>query len=416
MKVISFLGPVNYSATKYVYTTSDGERKTYATTYFTEAIAHFFPQVDQVLVFATPRVKVHPNLLALEQRLGKKMRVVEIPEGRNKNEIWRIFDSLISEVDPQDEVVFDITGSLRSLPFISFLAAAFLRAARGVKVKAVLYGAFEARDQDSHETPVFDLSSFMQMLDWINATNQFVYTGNGAYLAKLISDQGKMQHIQSLGSAGKRLREFSQAMMLCRPLEILASADKLGQVLDRAEPDLQQWAKPYALLSERINQEYASLSVPEPTAEDYIQDSLRSQFRLLVWYLEHNQVLQGVTLAREWLVTAVGWRLDKGFLLDTEARRSVERALSGLCRLGKKNEDGTIFTESCLNNDGKLLVLWSECEKLKSIYTELMLIRNDLDHAGMNKDQIPADTLNHKLKKSILPGLRNIAIMWRLKD
>jgi CRISPR-associated Csx2 family protein len=190
MKAITFIGTGNYQETQIEFA-----GKHFKTALFPAILPQFFPQLQQIIVFVTSKAKQHDNFTLAAKELGGLMRAVDIPDGHSEEELWKIFDAMIENVQPGDELVFDITHSFRSLPFITFLVAAFLRIAREVTVNHVLYGAFEARNEQTGISPVFDLSPFIQLLDWTVATQQFLETGNAQNIAKFLEREGKDQKI-----------------------------------------------------------------------------------------------------------------------------------------------------------------------------------------------------------------------------
>ena len=410
MKAISFLGLARYSETCYVYH-HDGEERTCVTPFFAEALPHFFPNIDCVYVLVTPTVSSHENLSALHERLGDLLEEVPIPEGHSEAELWEIFNALVASVPDGEEVVFDITNSFRSLPFLTFLAAALLRGAQRVKLKAIIYGAFEARDKETNRTPVFDLTPFVTLLDWLTATNQFIYTGDARYLARLLTREGAMRHSSVLKKAGNQLQSLSLAMMLCRPLEVMEEAGNLKGALRRAEPELSQWAQPFGLLAERIQAEYAARSLPQPTAPDNVAANLTQQLALIHWYLDNNQIIQAMSLAREWIVTAVGYRLGQDFALGVKEREQLGRGVEGLSRLRSKR-----CVADDVNEIGQQLLTWSEEEQkaLTQLWAMLTGVRNDLDHVGMNPGPSKAAKLARKAREKIWASLETLAELWHL--
>jgi hypothetical protein len=420
MKAITFLGTANYQPTTYVYTDSSEQVYRYETPFFAEALVHFFPDLEQIVLLATPTVKAHENSDKLRRRVGDRLAIKEIPESHSEADLWAIFDVLTEVTAPRDHVIFDITNSLRSIPFLTFLAAAYLRTARDVDVEAVLYGAFEARDRETGETPVFNLTPFVRLLDWLTATQEFIYTGDANYLARLVSEQGRAQGSAALKTAGRQLRDLSLAMMLCRPLEVMETAGELESALQRAERDLAQYARPFGLLARRIEAEYAERALADPTEPDHVVESLRQQVALIDWYLNNHQVMQAMTLAREWLITAAGWRLGKGFALSLNVREragdgtGVAWGLSGLTQLGRPLGEGRVFSDEDLNPEGKVMRTWPEWALLQALMRAIQTVRNELDHAGMNKSPIPARTLARKARRDVWPRLRSLAEAWDL--
>lgn len=410
MKAISFLGTSKYQEATYIY-----QGQEFTTCLFPEALFHFFPDLETLYLFATPAVQKHDNLKELRDRLGnrgllERFRVVPIPDGQSEDELWNIFSALTGSVGERETVVFDITHSFRSIPFLTFLAAAYLRAARRVHIRAVVYGAYEARSKDNPGLkPVFDLTPFVFLLDWLAATNQFIYTGDAQYLARLLVQEGEVRRSGALKNAGRELEDFSRAIMLCRPLEVMEKAGRVSNVLRKASADLARWARPFEVMAGRIEEEYGRRALRNPTDHGNIHESLRQQLDLICWYAEHGQIIQAVTLAREWVVTAVGWRLCGTFVLATAEREEIEKGLSGLCRVyhGRSSPDQ-------LNEVGQKLREWKESEVVADLWNRLTAVRNDLDHAGMNPNPMNAATLNRKMREEILPSLKAMAEKWGL--
>lgn len=409
MKAISFLGTGDYKETTYVW-----EGREFRTRFFGETLPHFFPELERVLVFVTPTVQVHSNWTELQHRLGELASPVPIPEGHSESELWEIFDALTGAVAEQDTVIFDITNSFRSIFLLVFLAVGYLRTARRIVVHRVIYGAWEARDRATDRSPVFDLTPFVTLLDWLAATNQFIHTGDARYLARLLTAEGQKRGSNALKGAGEQLQNLSLGMMLCRPLEVMEQAGRVERALAAAEADLAQWAHPFGLLAQRIQEEYAARALRYPTAPENVEQNLRHQFILIRWYLDNNQIIQAMTLAREWIITVTGWKLGRGFLLDLKEREKVERALGGLVRIGRVQEDGTCFGVGDLNDEGRVLWDWPERETLRELWNNLTTVRNELDHAGMNPGPMKVAKLVRKAREEVWPGLDKLAHLWEL--
>jgi CRISPR-associated protein, TM1812 family len=406
MKAISFLGPTDYKTVTYTYRDQE-----FTTRLFPEALFHFFPDLQQLYVFATPTVQSHPNLAQLRERVPPdRLTVVPIPEGHTEEELWDIFSALTEVVAEREEVVFDITHSFRSIPFLTFLAAAYLRAARRARIRAVVYGAYDARPKDDPgPRPVFDLTPFVSLLDWLAATNQFIHTGDAQYLARLLRQEGAARRSGALKHAGETLEPFSLAVMLCRPLEVMRDAGRMENMLKRAAGVMAQWARPFTVMADRIQAEYGKYNLPDPIGD--VAASLRHQLSIIRWYAEHGQIIQAVTLAREWVVTAVGMQLQGSFILATDEREKIERGLSGLCRVAQ----GRSFPYE-LNEVGRALQSWPEAQAIRDLWNQLSTVRNDLDHAGMNLGPMKAATLRRTTQEEILPALEALARQWGLAE
>jgi CRISPR-associated DxTHG motif protein len=399
MKAISFLGMGNYQETTYVLGNSECQTKL-----FPVALCQF-TRPSELLVLVTNSAKAK-WLKELEEQVkdcALQLTPVDIPDGHSVDDLWEIFARLTERLAEKEEVIFDITHSFRTLPFLAFLAASYLRVAKQVDIKGVYYGAWEARVPLSREAlptdraPVFDLSPFMKLLEWTTATDKFIKTGDGHELARVLRDTQSSLHRSAVGQSGVPLprgliklaadmETLSLALALTRPREALPAAATLGQGLAAAESDVTRWAQPFAVLLDRTRQDYQPLALSHPDTE--LEANLRTQWRLIDWYLERQQILQAATLAREWTVSVLCWRLERDWLAQREV---VENALNAHTR----QQQGLEYKQSALQSEVAALPQASE---LASLWGNMTLLRNDLAHCGMKKGATSAD----KLLKNVL--------------
>ena len=312
-KIITFLG-TSAKDTAYEY-----HGKTYEGNLFQIALRKFLP-FDEMVVFVTPEAKTitYPYLEALSD---PRIRSVDIRKGTTSEGLWLIFDQLVENVDEGDTVIFDITHGLRSIFFLTFLAAAYLRSAKNnVEIDAILYGAYDL-GQPGKPAPVIDLTEFVSLLDWLTATERFTQTGDGRPLAALLRAAGHFEHPphphltpdeQLADEAGKRIRlaagaieETSRSLLTNLILNAEAASHKLDIALRKAEPDLIKKAPPYRLLADKIRNSYLPFAKANPMHN--VASDLRLQLAMIRWYIDNGQIPQAATLMREWLVTALGY-------------------------------------------------------------------------------------------------------------
>lgn len=407
MKAISFLGPTQYKVTTYCY--GDKEK---TTDLFAESLPTFFPGLECVLVFVTPTVEKHENLRKLSERLGDMIRPVPIPAGHSEKELWEIFSALTDAVDEGEDVLFDITSSFRSLPFLVFLAAAYLRVARKVNVVGILYGAFEAGGENQR-SPVFDLTPFVSLLDWLTATDQFIQTGDARRLASLLNPSRATRG--AAADASSALSTVSLAAFLCQPFRLMPEALELDSRLRAAERVFPNIPPPYEMLRDSIVDTFGAFGADfgaNPRA------GLDAQMRLIEWYYTNNQLIQAVTLAREWLISAVTYRLGVEIDFKPNVRGTMERAVSGISRIGREyREEDTneklVFSVEDLNQYGRQINdSWPERDTLKRTWENLSAVRNALDHAGHQTDAMKLENITKKVETKVMPGLRELAHGW----
>ena len=180
INIITFLGDRGARQTTYIH-----NQKEYVGGVFAEALRQFC-EYNTMLVCVTERAR--ENTWPVLEALGdSRIKPIDIPTGRSTEEMWQTFKIIAEQVNENDHVIFDITHGLRSLPFLVFLFAAYLKAAKNVTIDAIYYGALElGNSKTGIPAPVIDLSEFVSMIDWLTATDQFIKTGNGKSLANLL--------------------------------------------------------------------------------------------------------------------------------------------------------------------------------------------------------------------------------------
>jgi CRISPR-associated DxTHG motif protein len=344
-----------------------------------------------MLVFTTEEAAetTWPVLAALND---PRIQKIDIPIGSDTGELWSLFEKLTEKVAHGDSVIFDITHGLRSIPFLVFLAAIYLKEARAVTIEKILYGAFEL----GRPAPVIDLSEFVSLLDWLTASNQFIQTGNGRYLAQLLNDVGCFTHprraltpderaaeasAKRIGKAAGAIEQTSQALLTTLIPHAERAAENLGRCLDTAREDLAGRAPPYRLIAERVRDTYVPFALQEPM-NDSVEQDLNIQLGIVDWYIDKGHLPQALTLMREWIINAVGYRLSifPPELLDRNGkRRDVESALN---RNSKMWQDGAFSTETPPRLVAEIQT-WAQAKELADFWNQVGDLRNFIDHAAM---------------------------------
>lgn len=409
MNLLTFLGIADYKQTTYVL---DNQR--YTTCYCPAAVAHFCrPETTLVVVTRAAQAK-HFESLADEISGLTRPVAVPIPDGHSEADLWAIFAALTEAVNDEDEIVVDITNGFRSLPFLSFLAVAFLRLARRVRVRNIYYGAFEARNE-ANESPIFNLTPFVTLLDWTIATDRFTRFGDASDLASLLRRgmpsgplMGADLEARRLGNALKNaagaMEAVSLALRVTRALETMTASASLVDILQLAGPQVEQQAPPFGLLAERVRQAYQPLALADPLARSEWPVNLRIQLDLVGRYLEQGQVVQAVTLAREWVVSLLVYRFKGNSLIDLEGeRRPVENALNNEVERRRPTPRAPLRPA----HDEQLRAL-PDHQEIGKVWDKLTELRNDIAHVGMNLKPKDAAKLRKEVE-ALYPRLQKLA-------
>jgi CRISPR-associated DxTHG motif protein len=404
MKLITFLGATTAYETTYVL--SDDREHT--APFCGAALARFYPDCDMRVFVTKDAYDKHWHAFQpLAEDHVASLLPVPIPDGRDEAQLWQVFQAVVDHVDADEPVIFDITHGFRSLPFLSFLAAAYLRVVKRIRLEAVLYGNFEARDTTvtPHRAPVIDMTHFVDLLDWMTAADRFVRFGDAHDLAQQLrsarpahqqqqADKALQANAVRLGQAAKALDDVSLALRLIRPAQAMEASSTLQTRLMDATQGLQAHARPFIPLTQPVADAFAPLSLSHADQGRDPVDLLARERRMVFWYLERKQYVQAMAVAREWIVTWAMMQAAISPVLDKTLREEMERTLGHANR--ERQAGSGAFADATLSSGRSLRSIPRIAQALK-LYEEVGHARNDLLHAGKRPDPKPADVLERMI-------------------
>lgn len=391
LKLITFMGTGPYQQSTYAW-----NDKTATTGFFSEALLQWSMGIDKTLVLLTQDARQNNNWQVFSQRMQEQglylpdnmqsaIVPIDIPSGKNERELWQIFDILVQHLEEGDEIIFDITHAFRSLPVLSLLAFIFIRTIRNVTIKHIVYGAFEGKDPETNITPVFDLSPFIGLLDWSQAAQQFMETGISRQIGDMLNLFQRSIHTnpllkatlevipKQLQSTGSSLVAMSNALTLTQPRALSDAVKQFNTKTESASEEAKVLLKPYALIQEKIAESYQS----------YQQLDLTSLKQLIQDYLTHQQYVQAITLAREWLVCLVcDWLTGK---MDPErpVRDEMETIINGWAAESAKKDLSLVAQESIEKYKPEQVIVFKA--DLVTTWNKVSQIRNDIAHCSMGR-------------------------------
>lgn len=376
MKAFTFLGKGKLYPSNYIFNNQECE-----TQFLAEAIVDFFSP-ESLYIFATETAAKAPvsdentteRLQYIMDILREKTEIKHVPieEGSDESELWDIFGTVVDNIHDNDTVLFDITHGFRSLPFLTFLALAYVSNVKsGVTIERIIYGAYEAVEQDNPNKPIFDLTPFVELLDWMNAVNVFQNYGD----ARPIANLGVQKDIADA------LNDLSDALLTNRTLE----AQKAAMTFNGLQFDETQ-QPPFQMLIDQLKQNYQQMAVNNPNSN--AGNSLKAQYRQIKWYMDNQHYLQAITLMREWLIS---WKhiqeRNRGYWLSNTNRKEAEKAFNSTVK-----SEGSQMAQQLAQQlviDDSATELWKQCAA----------IRNDLAHCGMRKNPQKAEQAISEIKE-----------------
>lgn len=126
-------------------------------------------------------------------QLYDRVREVRISDAGTEKEIWSVFDQMFRSIDEGDEIIFDVTHGFRSLPMLVMTAINYAKRMKNCTLRGIYYGAYEVAKEEHgvKHAPVFDLTVFNELLEWINAAELFMEYGIDEKMKDVFRDKRK---------------------------------------------------------------------------------------------------------------------------------------------------------------------------------------------------------------------------------
>ncbi|MFU8804874.1 MAG: CRISPR-associated DxTHG motif protein, partial [Bradymonadaceae bacterium] len=301
------------------------------------------------------------------------------------------------------------THGFRSQPALGLLILNYLQSLNEqTRVEDILYGAFDpARrpqgDDDSVATfPLVSLIDVWELNQWAAGFRTFGQTGDVEALCRLSSEL-QDRHMRSPASVGSdrnlHIKSFATALQcwhqdaeLCAIPQMYAPRGSLTQLLGLLagtwSPVAEELGRLVLPLRERMARDLAPMA-----AESWNDlNGLRGQLQLMRWLVRHKRYQQTVTLAREWLVTAIAIATDR---TAPEDRESCERIF------GKLSSSATTLDDEHARILGPIFLRAAD---------EVSQLRNGINHAWIGRD---ADYNAPKAVHGNIEGiLDNLTDIW----
>ncbi|MCU7496195.1 MAG: TIGR02221 family CRISPR-associated protein [Ignavibacteria bacterium] len=392
MKIVSFIGTGNYQP---VYYYQNDKSRYIKTEYFIVAAEEFFKPDEIILLLTQEAMEKHIDIL-LPKIKTSCVKQILIPAGKTEDELWSIFSLIAEQVNDKESIIIDVTHGFRTQPMLVLAAAVFLKVIKNISVEKIVYGAFEARDNENY-APVFDLTPFLRIIEWSSATEQFLNYGNTLQLSNILYSEHerlikyeKPEKFSSLKKFAKIISDLTNSLSLIRPEEVSLISKKMPLIVDDLKVKFNNIAavKPLGMLLNKIPESLNSLSLSKN--ELFTKKGFFAQSQMISFYLETRQYPQAITLLRESIVSLL-CIIESFDVWDKAGREKAETMLFDLssnCRSGKQID----------GKKGKLAAIWSE----------ICNCRNDVNHAGMRKSASGAESLIKRTEKLCKRGIEII--------
>jgi len=342
------------------------------------------------------------------QAHGWTYEPVDIPEGMNEAELWEIFEKIGQALQAEDRVIADITHGFRSIPVVMITALQYYRLNKPLSSLNVYYSAFLPSRPAEETTPIVSLDMILALADWTYGAKLFEERLVAAPLAEQIELTQKRSHVDPSweGQRLTRIKKVSTALkeldkLLHNNLPIEAGI-KASELLQRAEEARGEFPSfpPIQDFWEKIERQARNICVDvdpkEKPTYPLTPKELERQRKLIESYKRMGNILSGVTLMREWIVSAYLYALGKrdSWLDYDRTRRDAEADLNTFSRCRRNHVPLYFARDDQLMNE--LIDAWDSTVK----------IRNELAHCGMRPEAVSGLELNTDRLETILALIR----------
>jgi CRISPR-associated Csx2 family protein len=339
---------------------------------------------------------------------------IPIPEGKNEEETWKLFDTLFACIEEGDCLYFDVTHGFRSLPMLVLVFGNYAKLLKNATVQSITYGNYEGRDDSSNTAPLVNLLPLSQLQDWTSASVSFLRNGNSTMLydlaqalltQRLRNEATRDDATKNLNTLIKAIHQEINNRQMCRGSELL-KATQNAEII-----------KHFNLIDtsfiHALNPILSKLRADFDDFEPHFSPT--NVFKAAVWCFENGLYQQAVTLFHENIKTVMCLQLTGCDWNKKEHREAIGSAFfikqytiqESDWRFHSKTEEGRLIERdiiiSALSNP-----LFNQLTKS---FTALNELRNDFNHSGIgNKNSRQALKIKSQLKalmESVLEIIEN---------
>ena len=256
-----------------------------------------------------------------DMNLPCPIETIDIPDGKNEEEMWKIFNAVYDALKPNDELYFDLTHSYRYLPMLVLVLSNYAKFLKDVKVKHISYGNYEARNTETNEAPLMDILPLTMLQDWTFAAADLIQNGNIKKLKELKEDNALIPMLRQRGKQNvdrkvaegslnnyiNALHNFLDDMKLCLGPNIL-KGENVNEIVNCHERIVEEFEGIIAPIPPIINKIQLSLHGFEQTDSLHFE-SIKNGYMSAKWCYDHQLYQQAATILDENITTDFCQRL-----------------------------------------------------------------------------------------------------------
>ena len=414
---ISFLGTSKYNECEYVK-----DDFSYRSSFIQEATFRYLKSLeewsenDRILILLTKQAEEknwndngHKDRNTGEVILSKGLNsvfkdiagqtVVEtrrnIPDGKDEQEIYSIFEKVYEYLQEGDCLYFDLTHGFRYLPMLILVLGNYAKFLKNVTVKSITYGNWEMSANGMKPAPIIDLLSLSELQDWTFAAGQFIQSGNvdqlvalsrSEYLPLLRDSEGQDEQAKQFRKFVDDLRNVVSERQSCRGIEVF-KGDSIRKIKESYSNLSINPSRPYAPIFDKLSDIWTGFN------DNF--DTLNG-IKAAQWCFDKKLYLQAATCLEETVLYHCGRKVDLDPIKQYD-RHLISGAFDYASNAFSKRKPDSDYSED-MRRIGDIFL-----SSFPGIITPFQAlrerVRNDFNHAGVRPDPLDSSAIIKKLEK-----------------
>lgn len=322
--------------------------------------------------------------------------ISQIPEGKNEQELYELFQVIYNEIRDGDEIYFDITNSFRFMPMLVMTILNYAQTLKNIKLAGIYYGEYDPEKYKTDKAmPILDLSMFQHIVDLSKAAEVFVKNGIAEPIRTATEKSCNRKEVYKIKDSMEKLDNFTKCIQ-CSRGKFQENENNSIQTayanFKSSRVDLSSIEDGYANIIEPLFEK-----IDDSVKKFDVQDSAEIGMATVEWCYEYRQIQQGFTALEE-TITTKACKLCGVDENDADTRKAVKSAMMSL--VNRKEKQHVKVKEQ--KKQIELICMEKLPKELMRLSKNVSQQRNSLNHFGFDKASknggIPYSSFEKKLE------------------
>lgn len=413
---ISFLGTNNYLECCYQYNGVVSQPVRFVQEALIAHICKDWSEKDRILIFCTSkettgedgakeinwvdngqqRINCDSEQIGLQHRLADlkanmdlkpSIEEIDICAGFSEDEIWEIFNTVYNQLQPADQIYFDVTHAFRSIPLFSVVLFNYARFMIGTHLESIVYGAFEKLGSafkvreippEDRVAPVIDLINVARLQEYNQIASGLKNFGKIKQIGSAVNTEVSSESDKAISDLGSSIAELDEYINTINLQKI-----KSGNYIIKFRNNYKYVKRKYKIvdpISKILDELY------NETADFVSGSSFQNIEAAINWTIKHDMLMQAFPLVEEYIILHVADMLKdmKPSSLPPKKYRIFISSLLGMPDLdfNSKNWKGDLaeYPDTADDISEDFLI-----QELRPEYDKIREARNSLAHGNGSK-------------------------------